>query len=279
MLERILEQQQPLCATLIEIRRTDLMPTDNEIIVMETFVEIMRPIAEITEVMVGEKRVTLSVVRISLYKLLNKYLVVKPTDSNVSKEIKTAVKADLENRYTNPEVQELLNKACFLDPRFKSLSFLSEEEKDQILLTIEEEAASIKDSTSDKACENHPCHSKDGPVRKKPKNNSKLLSLLEDVIDKPAIVDISPRETANKEIHKYLCIDANPTENPTKWWKSYCTQLPLVATMARKYLCIPATSVPSERAFSATGNIVNAKHSCLLPENTDILTFLSHNLD
>ena len=165
----------------------------------------------------------------------------------------------------------------FLDPRFKSLSFLSEEEKGQILLTIEEEAASIKESTSDEAC-----HSKDGvdgPVRKKPKNDSKLLSLLEDVIDKPTTVDISPRETASKEIQKYLCIDANPTENSTKWWKSYCTQLPLLATIERKYLCIPSTSVPSERAFSAAGNIVNAKCSCLLPENTDMLTFLSHHLD
>ena len=88
MLERILEQQQPVCATLTEICRADLMPTDNEITVMETFVEIMRPITEITEVMGGEKRVTLSAVRLFLYKLLNKYLVVKSTDSNVSEEIR-----------------------------------------------------------------------------------------------------------------------------------------------------------------------------------------------
>ena len=48
--------------------------------------------------------------------------------------------------------------------------------------------------------------------------------------------------------------------------------------MARKYLCIPATLVPSERAFSTAGNIVNAKRSCLLPKNTNILTFLAQNL-
>ena len=41
-LERILQQQQPLCATLIEIRRSDLMPTDAEISNMEGFVEAMR---------------------------------------------------------------------------------------------------------------------------------------------------------------------------------------------------------------------------------------------
>ena len=90
---------------------------------------------------------------------------VKPTDSNVSKEIKKVVKTDLENRYADLQVKELLNKACFLDPRFKSLSFLSEEEKGQLLLTIEKEAASIKHTiTSIEACEK----SKEGPVRKKP---------------------------------------------------------------------------------------------------------------
>ena len=88
-----------MCATLIEIRRADLMPTDNEITVMETFVEIMRPITEITEVMGGEKCVTLSAMRLFLYKLLNKYLVVKPTDSNISKEIKTAVKANAKQKH------------------------------------------------------------------------------------------------------------------------------------------------------------------------------------
>ena len=74
-----------------------------------------------------------------------------------------------------------------------------------------------------------------------------------------------------------ICIDANREENPTRWWKSYYTQLPLLSTMAHMHT--PATSVPSERAFSTVGNIVNVKHSCLLPENTNMLTFLAQNLD
>ena len=51
MMERILQQQQPLCATLIEICWSDLVPTDAEISNMEGFVEAMRPFAEITKVM------------------------------------------------------------------------------------------------------------------------------------------------------------------------------------------------------------------------------------
>ena len=43
--------------------------------------------------------------------------------------------------------------------------------------------------------------------------------------------------------------------------------------MARKYLGVVATPVPSEKLFSATGNIVNAKRSSLDPSNVEKLVF------
>ena len=58
MINRILEQQQPLCTTLIEIRKPELMPTNTEISTMEAFVDVMKPIVEITEKIRGEKQVT-----------------------------------------------------------------------------------------------------------------------------------------------------------------------------------------------------------------------------
>ena len=221
MLERILQQQQPLCATLIEIHRSDLMPTDTEIYNMESFVEAMRPFAEITEVMGKEKQVSFSAVRLFLYKLLSIHLIENPSDSNVMKQIKQVVKSELEDRYSDPHLMMLLNKACFLDPRFKSLSFLSDEDRKGVLLSVEEEAAHIKTEMISSEKENPA----DGPgATKKAKHESKFLSLL-DVLDKldTTHADISPQEAANKEIQKYLCIDANREDNPTRWWKNYST--------------------------------------------------------
>ena len=43
--------------------------------------------------------------------------------------------------------------------------------------------------------------------------------------------------------------------------------------MARKYLAVPATSTPSERAFSIAGCVINKKRACLLPENVNMLIF------
>ena len=92
MMEQILQLQQPLCATLIEIRRSDLMPTDAEISNMEGFIEAMQPFAEITEVMGKEKQVSFSAVWLFLYKLLSVHLIEKPSDSSVMKQIKQVVK-------------------------------------------------------------------------------------------------------------------------------------------------------------------------------------------
>ena len=35
------------------------------------------------------------------------------------------------------------------------------------------------------------------------------------------------------------------------------------------HLCVPATFVPSDRAFSIAGQVVNAKRACLLPDNVN----------
>ena len=80
MVERILHQQQPLCATLLELKKGDLMPTEREFSMMEVFVEVMKPLVDITEALGAHKFVTISTVCALLYKLLNNFL--KPADSD-----------------------------------------------------------------------------------------------------------------------------------------------------------------------------------------------------
>ena len=49
--------------------------------------------------------------------------------------------------------------------------------------------------------------------------------------------------------------------------------------MARRYLGIVATSVPSERLFSAAGMTVSNKRAALDPANVEKLVFLHSNLE
>lgn len=61
------------------------------------------------------------------------------------------------------------------------------------------------------------------------------------------------------------------------WWKEHEKQLPLMAGVAKQILCTPATSTPSERAFSKAGSLITAKRSMLKPSKVDMMLFLNKN--
>jgi len=69
--------------------------------------------------------------------------------------------------------------------------------------------------------------------------------------------------------------DANKRPNdPLKWWREHCKHMPLLSEVARKVLCIPATSASSERLFSTAGLTVTDKRSRLTGANVGRLVFL-----
>ena len=89
-----------------------------------------------------------------------------------------------------------------------------------------------------------------------------------------------PSEIASFEVDRYHT-EAPLTlacKEPLAWWKMRAAQYVHLSELAKKILCIPATSVPSERVFSVAGNIINEKRSRLKPDNVDKLIFLYKNM-
>ncbi|GBC36492.1 zinc finger BED domain-containing protein DAYSLEEPER [Rhizophagus irregularis DAOM 181602=DAOM 197198] len=69
---------------------------------------------------------------------------------------------------------------------------------------------------------------------------------------------------SRNEIMEYLAIPVEPIDiDPCEWWKHHKVQYPLLEKIARDYICIPATSVPSEQAFSKSGELVSKKRNRL----------------
>jgi len=61
---------------------------------------------------------------------------------------------------------------------------------------------------------------------------------------------------------------------PLKWWKEHENIFPNISALARRILCIPATSAPVERVFSTAGNTITKKRSRLACEKAGDIIFL-----
>ena len=73
----------------------------------------------------------------------------------------------------------------------------------------------------------------------------------------------SSREKVSEEIMRYrerILLPLNG--NPLEWWRAQ-RDLPLLSDIAKRYLCIPATSVAAERVFSTARDIVSSQRSVL----------------
>ena len=54
-------------------------------------------------------------------------------------------------------------------------------------------------------------------------------------------------------------------DDPLRWWKDQEKHYTLLSVLAKKYLSIPGTSVPSECLFSKAGELVSSKRSQIKP--------------
>ena len=91
---------------------------------------------------------------------------------------------------------------------------------------------------------------------------------------------VSLEDQAQAELSRYKAESQSPLEHcPLQWWRDHRTIYPLLCRIARKYLCLPGTSVPSESLFSISGIVVNEKRAALDPNCVDQIVFLHDNLD
>lgn len=89
---------------------------------------------------------------------------------------------------------------------------------------------------------------------------------------------MSIQDYAEKEMQMYK--ETPPiftSDDPAAWWWNQRMTYPLMSNMAFSYLCVQASSTPSERVFSTAGDTICAERSRILPEKADMLIFLKKN--
>ena len=133
MLARFIEQQQAVCAVLLEDGGDRvLMPSSTELAVIEELVDILKPFNDATEILSGDLYPTLGIVQPVFHQFLSEILPSKPGDGDVVKKIKDAIRQNLSTRYQEEDIKTMLLVAMYLDPRFKKAPMLTAEKKASI---------------------------------------------------------------------------------------------------------------------------------------------------
>ena len=165
--------------------------------------------------------------------------------------------------------------ATILDPRLKKLNFIKSEAKREIieklydLYSDEKFESKLNTDDFDSTFDIH----QDITISL---SSMSLNFILNALFSNNNNNDNSIEET--NEVDDYLALQPlNHNCDPLNWWKNNLKRFPLLSKIARKYLSIPATSVPSERLFSDAGLHLTSRRNCLAPDIVDQLLFLKRN--
>ncbi|XP_076879714.1 cytochrome b5 type B isoform X1 [Brachyhypopomus gauderio] len=276
MVDRVLEQIPAIKRVLDDRRHQHLIPTWQDIAVLESVNVALKPVAEFTDLLSGESCVTVSSVKPVLKLLTDDVLNPSEEDTALTSDLKLKMCSVLEQKYEAPALQELLSKACWLDPRYRGNHV---DDTDEIKHALIEEMLGMEGGGSSAGASASGAEASTSQALMPPAAKKKTLGDLLKART-AASVSIPKRARADMELTRYIQeepIDANA--DPLAWWRVNEARFPLLSKLARKYMCICATSTPSERVFSTAGNIVSPFRSSLKPHKVNMLVFLARNRD
>ena len=285
-----------------------------ELSVVEDLVQILEPFQRATSILCAELNPTMNKVLVTFEKI--KKILENPNFSSIMKKVVSKMKEEICKRITDEEIPLM---AAMLSPDTKNLNFLSESERisaHQLLLTKALSVSNVKikeeknETVTDSSSQSGPSTdilpklpSLDSELTHDPQtevictgektvdecgvSSAKKMKCvdLEDWFDDVFVVRedrISESVAVEKEVTMYLGSSKSAEDRALtllQWWQKNEFLFPRLGILARKYLAIPASSVPSERVFSLCGNLITKKRSRMRPALVDTIVFLKMNME
>ncbi|MEE6482546.1 hypothetical protein FKM82_013277 [Ascaphus truei] len=278
LLQSIIDHSKFLKGLSGTLNKDDFLLQQEDWSILQGVVDILKPLAIATSTFTKDQFAGLSLVKPVITSLLYKHLAPNDWDSEFSKIVKKAIHEDLSFKYSDCEVNQVLNLACALDPRFRGLDFLSQPDRVETLHLLRLEASNLAKVQASESVRSTPEPLNLRPPAKKVKQDSGIEFLLGDLCSVRNSSASTVNQQAEQEISSFQTSEASSLcQDPLQWWKMHHTQYPLLARAARKLLAIPATSVPTSWLFTDAGVAVYRKRSALTAEHVDMLVFLNGN--
>ena len=284
MIARVLEQEKAIAKVLSADKKTrHLILSWADIDVLESVHKALNPLVEFTDALSGEAYVNVSYLKPVLQLFNKEVLKPEPDDTELTKTIKATVLNYLNEKYDDAATDDLLNMASLTDPRFKThyieddkLEAVKSRAVAQMLDEFQTTSqATTHASSSTTAVGRGDAHAAAAPAKVQKKTLGSFFKKSHSV----ATSGLTDEQAIEAELNSYLLApDADSETDPLAWWQNHSTTYPRVSILAKRYLCIPVTSSPSERAFSTSDNIVTCHRAALKPDAVDRLVFLAKNL-
>ncbi len=184
-------------------------------------------------------------------------------DSDPIRKMKKSLRSALKSRFKSIEKNEFLLVATLLDPRFKAHYFSDDKVTAKAKKLLAAECDEVEDNTSLSQMQPKRVFTEPPPAKRR---------CLWDYDDP------EPEESPSSVlIEDYLRVPRSGRKaNPLDYWKTHPSAT--LKKVVRKYLCVPASSAPSERVFSNAGLIVTHLRTRLSPEKVEMLLFLNRNI-
>ena len=273
MLERFHQQFEAITTALCLLGQNQLCLAADEKEKIKSVLTYLKPFLDATEDISGETYVSVSMI-IPLTKLLQQQYHLTRSSSTLA----TTLSSELCRRFLSIESAYVTAVTTLLDPRFKKIPFRDQSALENTIRRITQELAAMQIATQDTNDHNsNTTGDLSGSSEDQPSSSSLWAAF-----DKQVTESSSRRTTTSDamiELRRYFEeSNIERKKNPLNWWKENEIRFPKLQALAKKYLCIPGSSVPSERLFSKAGQLVSERRSRLKPKHIDMMLFLNQNL-
>ncbi|XP_022834999.1 zinc finger BED domain-containing protein 4-like [Spodoptera litura] len=243
---------------------------------IQDLVKVLKPLDDITKTLSSQNSCISDV--IPLVRALNKIYDEIQESLNISVpsvlDFVSALKNELDYRFSEVDKNILFQVATFLDPRYKSKFFsdiLIKQIKEKLRADLEtEQSLTATTSTGVKQI----------IVRKE--HSQSLQDSIANMLDSDDDAEQSENQISDAKANllaEYMSEKRLPRDqDQLKYWQINNKRFGCLSSIARTYLSSPATSVPSEQFFSAAGIVYDPHRNRLLGDKAAKLLFLKYNL-
>ncbi|KAM0731633.1 E3 SUMO-protein ligase ZBED1 [Formica fusca] len=262
----ILENMEGIDQEMFEI-------TNEQWKIMEDLVGVLEPFKVTIMTLSEEKMPLISLLKPLLWQLVSSHLKVKESDSDIAKTFKESLSDMLCERYADYNVTLLLQIATTLDPRFKSLPYVTEEDKSVVSSPIKEMLTKL---IQEESGDNISIKTEDETVQSKKTRVSGMELLLGGLC--ATKTGMPAEEKADLEVVQYQSESIAPLDHcPLQWWSKVSAKCPNLAKLASRYHCVPACCAPPTRIPADVQIQYDTKRAALPPHLIDKLLFLHGN--